>query len=149
MADEEKLKLAFQFFNEIGIIQQLSSTLFNRQLPEGMLVSHFSVLNHLVRLGDGRTPLKIANAFQVTKSTMTNTLSVLEKRELITLQKNKKDGRSKLVFLTDKGRETQGQAIMSLAPLMGSLGSKLDIEGMANALPLLQSVRQTLDENRD
>ena len=26
-------------------------------LPEGFLVSHFAVLNHLVRLGDGRTPL--------------------------------------------------------------------------------------------
>ena len=73
----EHVKLVFQFFNEVGIIQQLSATLFNKRLPEGLHVSHFSVLNHMVRLGDGKTPLALANAFQVTKATMTHTLSTL------------------------------------------------------------------------
>ena len=45
----------FEFFNEIGIISQLSSALFSRTLPDGLHVSHFSILNHMVRLGDGRT----------------------------------------------------------------------------------------------
>ena len=67
----------FELLNEIGIIQQLAVTEFNRRLPEGLHVSHFSVINHLCRLGDGRTPLEIARAFQVTKPTMTNTLAKL------------------------------------------------------------------------
>ena len=66
MTESDKHKLAFQFFNEIGIIQQLASTAFNRRLPEGLHVSHFAVLNHLTRLGDGKTPRALASAFQVT-----------------------------------------------------------------------------------
>jgi hypothetical protein len=31
---------------------------------------HFSVLNHLMRVEDGRTPLELARAFQVPKTTL-------------------------------------------------------------------------------
>ena len=55
----------FGFFNEIGIVSQLSSALFMRLLPGGLHLSHFIVLNHLTRLGDGRTPLQIAAALPV------------------------------------------------------------------------------------
>jgi DNA-binding MarR family transcriptional regulator len=37
------------------------------------MASQFKVLNHLVRLGDGTTPAKLAKAFQITKGAMTNT----------------------------------------------------------------------------
>ena len=72
----------FQLFTEIGIIQQLSVNKFNRVMPDGLHISHFGVINHLWRLGDGRTPKRIADAFQVTKPTMSNTLMVLGKRGL-------------------------------------------------------------------
>ena len=114
-------KLTFQFFNEIGIIHQLAVSMFNRRLPDGLHVSHFSVLNHLIRLGDGRTPLALASAFQVTKGTMTNTLGTLLKRGLVEIRPHQTDGRSKLVFLTDAGRTFHGEAVASLMPAITAL----------------------------
>lgn len=148
LSQEKRHQLAFEFFNEVGIIQQLATTMFNRQLPDGLLVSHFSVLNHLVRVGEGQTPLELARAFQVTKGTMTNTLSVLSERSLIRTEPHDSDRRSKRVFLTDKGREFQKRAIESLAPLVEKYDGLLDFAKMAEILPTLREVRETLDENR-
>lgn len=149
MTAKTKQKLAFQFFNEVGIIHQLSSTLFNRLLPDGLHVSHFSVLNHMVRLGDGKTPLALANAFQVTKGTMTNTLSVLERRRLIRLVPNETDGRSKLVFLTAPGRIFHKTAIERLGPTFAVLERQIDFDKLIAVLPVLQEMRIVLDRNRD
>jgi len=147
MHDEEK-KL-FQLFNEIAIINQLSSALFQSRLPDGLHVAHFSVLNHLVRLGDGKTPLAIANAFQVPKTTMTHSLSVLEKRGLIRMAKHETDGRSKVVFLTDAGRDMQEEAIFSMEAPLQKMMADLGPETSANLLPNLERLRIYLDENRD
>ena len=68
----------FGFFTEIGIINQLSTALFAKSLPNGVHPSHFSILNHLARRGDGTPPLRIASAMQVTKNTMTHSLNVLQ-----------------------------------------------------------------------
>ncbi len=139
----------FELFNEIGIIQQLAGTAFNQRLPEGLHVSHFSVVNHLCRLGDGRTPLRIARAFQVSKATMTNTLSKLEARRLIQIRDNPDDGRSKLVFVTDKGRAFRSKAIATLHPMIDRLDDDLDTTRLLKMLPTLRALRAYLDDNRD
>ena len=144
----ETERKVFQFFNEIGIINQLATDIFQSNMPDGLHVSHFSVLNHLVRLGDGVTPLKITNAFQVSKGTMTNTLSVLSKRGLIRIAPHESDGRSKVVYLTDEGRAFQKQAIESLFPAIQQLGEKMDWARVVNTIPELERVRKILDENR-
>ena len=74
---EEAVSAYFQLYNEIGIIDQLASTQFERALPHGLTQAQFSLLNHCVRLGDGETPAQLASAFQVTKGTMTSTLQKL------------------------------------------------------------------------
>ncbi|MEP2977942.1 MAG: MarR family transcriptional regulator [Lentilitoribacter sp.] len=145
----ETERKVFQFFNEIGIINQLATDIFQSNMPDGLHVSHFSVLNHLVRLGDGVTPLKITNAFQVSKGTMTNTLSVLSKRGLIRITPHESDGRSKVVCLTDEGRAFQKQAIESLFPAIQQLGEKMDWARVVETIPELERVRKILDENRD
>ncbi|MEP0519602.1 MAG: MarR family transcriptional regulator [Hyphomicrobiales bacterium] len=149
MDTKDKRKLTFQFFNEIGIIQQLATTAFNRRLPDGLHVSHFSILNHLIRLGDGKTPLELSDAFQVTKGTMTHTLGALSKRDFIKLSPHPSDGRSKIVFLTDSGRTFHASAIESLAPLMHIMEHNFDLNELANMLPKLQEVRAILDKHRD
>ena len=106
----------FEFFNEIGIISQLSSALFSRTMPHGVHVAHFSILNHMVRLGDGRTPVQLASAFQLTKATMTHSLGVLEKAGFVRIEPNPQDGRSKLVHLTAEGRAFREEAIQSVRP---------------------------------
>ena len=72
--------ISFRFFTEIGIIEQLARNRLERGLPDGLKISQFSVLNHLVRLGGEWSPARLARAFQVTKGAMTNTLQRLEKR---------------------------------------------------------------------
>lgn len=146
--DEQDMAM-FAVFNEIGIINQLGIALFQARLPDGLQVSHFGVLNHLVRLGDGRTPLAIADAFQVPKTTMTHTLAGLERRGLITMEPNPADGRSKVVRITDAGRAAREAAIGAIAGPISKIRETFgEAETMA-LLPQLQALRQFLDQNRD
>ena len=141
--------MLFAFFNEVGIIAQLSGSLFERRLPEGFLVSHFAVLNHLARLGDGKTPLALARAFQVPKTTMTHTLAGLDRAGLIRFAPNPKDGRSKCAMLTDAGRAFRDEAIARLAPDLEALARAFPPDRVSAALPLLAEVRAWLDRERD
>lgn len=139
----------FGFFNEIGIVSQLSSALFGRLIPDGLHLSHFIVLNHLVRLSGDRTPLQIATALQVTKATMTHTLSVLTRHGFVEVVPNPKDGRSKLVRLTPAGRAFRNDAITRLEPAFGFVSDNLTTEEILAALPVLEKVRKLLDAERD
>jgi len=112
-------------------------------------ISQFSVLNHFVRLGDDSTPLQLANAFQVTKGAMTNTLKRLLDRELITIRPDPKDGRRKRVFITEKGRITRDQCIQQLAPLFVILKKSLSESDFRTVIPFLQKLRKILDEERN
>jgi DNA-binding MarR family transcriptional regulator len=139
----------FAFFNEIGIIAQLSRAAFEARLPDGITLPHFSVLNHLVRLGDGRTPLQIAKAFQVPKTSMTNTLAGLEARGLVEMRPNPKDARSKCVWLTAAGRAFREEAIRLMAPDMAELARKFPPQVIADMVPRLAEIRAALDSARD
>ncbi|MGF1763045.1 MarR family winged helix-turn-helix transcriptional regulator [Aliivibrio kagoshimensis] len=146
--DKQDLGLYFELFNEIGIIEQLSRTSLETLLPNGFLQSHFSVLNHLIRVRDGGTPLQIANAFQVPKTTMTHTLAILEKHNLIVMRANPKDGRSKCVWITDEGRAFRDESIAKLSHSLLLLSKHIDAEKVAALLPILKELRIYLDEHR-
>lgn len=139
----------FRLFNEIGIIGQLSRTLLETRLPPGFVAAQFYVLNHLVRVGDGRTPLAIASAFQVPKTSMTHSLAVLEHAGLIEIRKNPRDGRSKLVHITDAGREFRQHAIDSFAPDLKRIAAAVPPDRVARLLPDLEALRKFLDTDRD
>jgi DNA-binding MarR family transcriptional regulator len=145
---ENETAVLFAFFNEVAIIGQLSGSLFERRLPEGFLVSHFGVLNHLSRLGDGKTPLDLARAFQVPKTTMTHTLAGLEKAGLIRFAPNPKDGRSKCVMLTDGGRAFRDEAIARIGPDLEAIARAIPPGRVAAVLPLLAEMRGWLDRER-
>jgi len=139
----------FQLFNEIGIIQQLSRAFFEERLPDGLTLPHFSVLNHLTRLGEGRTPVQIATAFQVPKNSMTNTLSGLETRGLIEVRPHPKDRRSKTIWLTDAGRTFRTEAMARVSRDMAPLLPEMDPEGVAQTLSFLTHLREVMDRARD
>ena len=139
----------FQVFNEIGIIEQLSRAMFQARLPDGVLVTHFSVVNHLIRVEDGRTPLELARAFQVPKTTMTHTLAGLEKHGFVEMRPNPDDARSKRVWLTEKGRTFRDEAIASLTPDLHRLLGDISLEELNSLLPTLTKLRMILDEARD
>ena len=139
----------FMLFNEIGIIAQLSAAMFEARMPPGHLTSQFAVLNHLIRVRDGRTPLELARAFQVPKTTMTHTIALLEKRGHVAVRPNPEDGRSKQVWLTEAGRQFREQALAAMGPDMVDLAKAFSPEKAAALLPGLTELRKILDERRD
>ncbi|MEM6275533.1 MAG: MarR family transcriptional regulator [Pseudomonadota bacterium] len=139
----------FELFNEIGIINQLSRAFFEARLPNGMVLPHFSVLNHLMRVGEGRTPLQIARAFQVPKNSMTHTLAGLEKRGLIEVRPHPSDRRSKTIWLTDAGRAFRGEAMARVGRDMAPVLPEMEPEDVQQTLAFLKSLREVLDRARD
>jgi len=140
--------LAFRLLTEIGIIEQLARNRLERCLPDGLKISQFVVLNHLVRLGGEWSPARLANAFQLTKGAMTNTLQRLEKRGLVQVAADPRDGRGKLVSITGAGREMRARCVESIGPLFDDLSSELSTRDLASALPTLERVRKYLDRHR-
>ncbi len=149
MAEKTQEPLLFQFFTEVGIIEQLARARFESVLPDDLKISQFSVLNHLVRLGDKKSPARLANSFQVTKGAITNTLQRLESRGLVSVVNDPNDGRRKQVNLTAKGREMRDQCIRNTAPFLSELEQKLGEKYFTQVVPLLVEVRQFLDAQRD
>ena len=138
----------FNLFNEINIIAQLSSNLLNRVLPEGLSVAHFSILNHMVRCGDGCTPVELASALQVTKATMSHSIDVLSRRHFIRVERHPEDGRSKLIFLTKAGRSFRERAVMEATAALSEIAGQFDRKTLQQLLPQLVTIREILDQNR-
>ena len=142
--------LTFEVFNEIGIIQQLTSAAFAAVLPKGMTIAQFGILNHYVRLGhDPSSPAQLASAFQVTRPTMTSTLARLEKSGLVTIKPDPDDGRGKLVALTPAGRQMREECLQRLSGPIADAQTVLSQETLAKLRPLLKEVRESLDKLRD
>jgi DNA-binding MarR family transcriptional regulator len=139
----------FDLFNEIGIIHQLTTTRLEAVLPDGLIAPHFTVLNHLTRVGEGTTPQRMARAFQVPKTSLTHTLQGLEKRGLIEMRRNPEDGRSKTVWLTEAGRSLRADTITKLAAHSRELMDKLDLARLSEIKPVLTELRIILDAARD
>ena len=148
MADPSENPLAFRLFTEIGIIEQLARNRLERGLPDGLKVSQFVVLNHLVRLGGEWSPARLASAFQVTKGAMTNTLQRLEVRGLVRIVADPRDGRAKLVTITDAGRGMRADCVASVSPFLADLSQALSDQDLAKALPVLEKIRKFLDAQR-
>lgn len=139
----------FALLNEVGIINQISTAFLEERLPDGLLVSHFGVVSHLIRVGDGATPLELARAFQVAKTTMTHTLAGLEKHGFVEMRPNPDDKRSKQVWLTPAGRAFRDEAIAKMAPLFGELKQQFAPNRVAQMLPDLSEFRAVIDRLRD
>ncbi len=142
--------LSYRIFNEIGIINQLSSHAFTQSLPGGMTIAQFSILNHFVRLDhEYSTPAKLASAFQVSRPTMSATLARLERGGMVVIVPDPEDGRAKRVSITDSGRAMRERCIAQLAEPMGEVETQVPPALMEDLLPLLIELRQILDKMRD
>jgi len=138
----------FRLFNEINIIAQLSSRLFEQQLPPGMTQSQFSVLNWFDRVDSKATPGRLAKAFQVTRGAMTNTLKKLEAKGLIEVTPDADSGRQKRVTMTAAGRLMRDECIAGVAPLLAEFAAAAPAADPAGLLTSLAEIRQYLDEYR-
>lgn len=138
----------FGFFTEIGIISQLSNAMLAKSLPDGVHPSHFGILNHLTLRGDGKLPMQIASAMQVTKNTMSHSLKVLQDRGYIDVQPDPEDGRAKRVYLTDAGRAFREDAIIRVSRAFEHVIGAEQVELIRRTRADLQAMRKHLDDNR-
>ena len=145
----DNLDAFFGLFYEVGIIHQISTAFLETRLPGGLLVSHFGVVSHLIRVCDGATPMELASAFQVPKTTMTHTLAGLEKHKFVEMRPNPADKRSKQVWLTPAGQKFRNEAFEQLVPLLTVLEERFSSKKVAAMLPDLMEFRTIIDRLRD
>lgn len=146
---ETNPSMFFAVFTQINIIEQLSRALLETRLPKGLIAPHFAALNHLIRVRGGATPIEMARVFQVPKTSMTHTVSVLAKHRLVDVRPNPNDRRSKCVWLTDAGRELREQVIARMKPEYRDMADRFDTTRLAQILPVLSDLRQFLDTHRN
>ena len=94
---------AFKAMTEIGIISHLADNIFAKNLPKGLTIAQFGVLNHLLRLNRQETIGELASAMQVSQPSMSSTVRKLEDKGLIKLIANNNDRRVRRVSVTTKG----------------------------------------------
>jgi DNA-binding MarR family transcriptional regulator len=148
MTDEQTARV-FGLFNDIGIIEQLTRTQLEARLPKGLIAPHFTVLNHLIRVADGRTPVELARAFQLPKTNITHTVAGLKERGLVDVRPNPNDGRSKCVWITEAGRRLRDDTIAALAQDFDRLLVPFGVERLLEIAPVLRDLRVMLDEDRN
>lgn len=149
MSDSDPATVIFTLFNEIGIINQLSTARFARVLAPDLNPSEFGVLNHFVRLGDGKSPSYLAKAFQVTKPSMTAILGKLERKGYVEIVGSADDRRRKIITITTSGRQARNRGLKAMAPLAAILEANQDVTKLAKILPTLQALREFLDAERN
>jgi DNA-binding MarR family transcriptional regulator len=139
--------LAVVLFAELLMADQLARARLSKVLPKGMELSHFSVLNHLARRQDEKTPAQLAKAFHVTRGAMTNTLGKLEMAGHIHIRPDWDDARRKFVSISPSGRQARDAALHAIAPVIAGLTQKLGYERVRAALPVLRELRVELERD--
>ncbi|NCQ23378.1 MAG: MarR family transcriptional regulator [Rhodobacteraceae bacterium CG17_big_fil_post_rev_8_21_14_2_50_63_15] len=145
MTDTSSNSLAVALFSEILTNEQLIRNRLSRVLPKGMEISHFSVLNHLARIGDERSPAQLAKSFHVTRGAMTNTLTKLEWAGYVHIRPDWDDARRKMVAISPSGRAARDAAISAITPMVSDLIRDLGEDRVRASLPVLRELRVRLE----
>ena len=148
MNDETHNALAVALFSEILTNDQMIRSRLRRVLPKGMEISHFSVLNHLARSGEERSPAQLARSFHVTRGAMTNTLGKLEWAGYVHIRPDWDDARRKKVAISPAGRQARDSAISAITPVITEMVGELGAAKVRAALPVLRELRSKLEDDR-
>ena len=151
--------VAFAFLNEVGIIEQLARNRFEAVMPDDLLLSHFTVLNHLVRLGDGRSPSRPSPAPYQTSTKGSDRPKHRRPgwrpRGLVRgSNTDPPEDRRGQADLPDGGGDAAARGGLHCRPLVAELRRSgegtIGVDALAGALPVLQAVRvKTGPRNRD
>jgi len=148
MARAPKSRADVQVLAEIAAIGQLARNRLERALPDGLSQAQFSLLVRLAHHGAEESPVELAQAFQVTKGAITNTLQRLEAQGFVTLTDDADDGRRKRVRITPAGLAAHDRGLKAARPAMEALRGRFTDAEFEAALPFLSDLRAWLDENR-
>ena len=146
MSTDRNDDLAVALFGELFMADQLARNRISKILPKGMQLSHFSVLNHLARAGEERTPAQLAKAFHVTRGAMTNTLTRLEWAGHIHIRPDWEDARQKFVSISPSGRAARDSAVAAVVPQIAEVAQALGVDRVRALLPVLRELRLKLEE---
>jgi DNA-binding MarR family transcriptional regulator len=147
MTAEKSDDIAVALFGELFMADQLARNRISKVLPKGMELSHFSVLNHLARINDERTPAQLARSFHVTRGAMTNTLSKLEWAGHVHIRPDWEDARQKFVAISPSGRAARDAAVATVVPLIGEVVHALGPDRVRALLSVLRELRVKLEED--
>lgn len=137
--------LATALISEMFMADQLVRNRLSRALPKNMQLSHFSVLNHLARSNDEKTPAQLARMFHVTRGAMTNTLARLEWAGYIHIRPDWDDARRKRVSISPAGRRARDTALSIIAPILSDAVSEVGPARIREALPVIREMRLYLE----
>ena len=137
--------LANALFSELFMSDQLARNQLSRVLPRGMELSHFSVLNHLARSNDERSPAQLAKTFHLTRGAMTNTLAKLEWAGHIHIRPDWDDARQKFVGISPSGRAARDAAVQVVAPLIADVVTALGADRVRAVISVLREMRIGLE----
>lgn len=138
--------LAVALFSEILTVDQLARNNVAKALPKGMELSHFSVLNHLARTQEEKTPAQLAQIFHLTRGAMTNTLRKLETSGYVHIRPDWDDARRKMVTISPTGRSARDAALAAIAPIIAQAVGKIGYEKVRAILPVMRELRVNLSE---
>jgi DNA-binding MarR family transcriptional regulator len=147
MTGEKTDDIAVALFGELFMADQLARNRISKVLPKGMELSHFSVLNHLARVNEERTPAQLARAFHVTRGAMTNTLSRLEWAGHVHIRPDWEDARRKFVAISPSGRAARDSAVATVVPLIAEVVTALGPDRVRSLLSVLRELRVRLEDD--
>jgi DNA-binding MarR family transcriptional regulator len=139
--------IAVALFGELFMADQLARNRVSKALPKGMELSHFSVLNHLARLNEERTPAQLARAFHVTRGAMTNTLAKLEWAGHVHIRPDWDDARQKFVAISPSGRAARDAAVAAVSPMIADVVTALGADKVRAVLPVLRELRLRMEDD--
>jgi len=106
----------------------------------GLSVSRFDVLNH-AGTPEGRTQQELARALLVTKGNVTQLLDAMEGDGLL---ERRREGRTKRIFLSDKGRCRRAEVVALQEAAIAADLSALDEDEMQTLIRLLRKIDRSL-----
>jgi DNA-binding MarR family transcriptional regulator len=146
MTGEKADDIAVALFGELFMADQLARNRISKVLPKGMQLSHFSVLNHLARINEERTPAQLARSFHVTRGAMTNTLAKLEWAGHVHIRPDWEDARQKFVAISPSGRSARDSAVASVVPLIAEVVQSIGADRVRALLSVLRELRIRLED---
>ena len=104
----------FDLYRSCGHVYAALTRRADQILPYSLTMPQFNILDDLKKDGQPMVAQTFALSHNITKGAVTNLLRQLESKQLISIEKNPADGRSKLVSLTKNGAKAHRDSMICL-----------------------------------
>lgn len=142
----------FGFYKNAARLAQAMNVRADRELPEGMTLSRFELLDLLAETAEPLSPLSIARKLHMTPAAVTHHLRHLGAGGLVKVETDKDDRRAKLVSLTPQGKGAHRAAMIGLSGLTTQLLGRFSADEFHSPNSLLEKFADWLenpDKNAD